>query len=94
MATVASNTWLEYIGETAGGVWHALSISGPMSMTRLVQLGIVLAEQPRPGLPTVIKREDLKLDHVMRAVSQLKTSNTRPLSVDPNQRNLFENRDS
>ena len=66
----------------------------PMSMTRLVQSGIVPAEQHRPGLPTIIKREDLNLDHVIRAVSQLKTSNNRPLSVDPNQLKLFETRDS
>ena len=65
----------------------------PMSMTRLVQAGIVPAEQPRSGLPTVIKREDLNLDRVKRAVFQLKSSNNRPLSVDPNQLKLFETRD-
>ncbi len=54
----------------------------PMSVTRLVQAGIVPAEQPRSGLPTVIKREDLNLEHVTRAVSLLKTSHNRPLSVD------------
>jgi hypothetical protein len=61
-----------------------------MTMTRLVQSGIVPAEQPRPGLPTVIKKEDLDLDHVIRPVSQLKTSNNRPLSVDPNQLNSLK----
>ncbi len=66
----------------------------PMSMTRLVKSGIIPAEQPRRGLPTVIKQDDLTLDRVQRAVSQLKTSNNRPLSDDPNQFKLFETSDS
>lgn len=67
----------------------SLDIS-PMSITRLVQIGIIPAEQPQPGLPTVIKRDDLCLDRVQRAVTLLKDSNNRPLSHDPNQLNLFE----
>lgn len=66
----------------------------PMSMTRLVKSGIIPAEQPRRGLPTVIQQDGLNLDRVKRAVSQLKTSNNRPLSDDLNQFKLFETRDS
>jgi hypothetical protein len=65
----------------------------PMSMTRLVQSGIVPAEQPRCGLPSVIKRETLDTSAVKRAVSQLKSASNRPLPLDPNQLNLFENKD-
>ena len=69
-----------------------LAIS-PMSVSRLVQMGILPAEQPRAGLPTVIKRQDLALDRVTQAAVQLKSSNNRPLSRDPNQRNLFKTDD-
>jgi DNA invertase Pin-like site-specific DNA recombinase len=61
----------------------------PMSMTRLVQCGIIPAEQPGPGFPTVIKKTDLELPRVKTAISDLKTSKRRPLSQHPNQRNLF-----
>lgn len=70
-----------------------LAIS-PMSVSRLVQIGVLPAEQPRVGLPTVIKLQDLTLDHVKQAVDQLKSSHNRPLSHDPNQRNLFKTDDS
>jgi hypothetical protein len=70
----------------------SLSIS-PMSVARLVQIGIIPAEQPQPGMPAVIKSEDLRVDRVIRAVAQLKDSNNRPLSEDPNQLYLFETRD-
>jgi len=66
----------------------------PMSMSRLVQSGILPAEQPRAGLPTVITCKNLALKRVQRAVNQLKDSKNRPLSLNPNQQNLFETRDS
>ena len=65
----------------------------PMSMTRFVQMGIIPAEQPCPGFPTVIKKEDLEIPRIKEAVSQLKTSNKRPLSHHPDQRNLFDVKD-
>ena len=61
----------------------------PMSMTRLVQLGIIPAEQPSPGLPTVIQLADLAIPRVKAAVSELKKSPKRPLSHHLNQPNLF-----
>jgi hypothetical protein len=70
----------------------SLGIS-PMSVGRLVQIGIIPAEQPQPGMPAIIKSEDLRVDPVVRAVAQLKDSNNRPLSEDPNQLYLFETRD-
>jgi hypothetical protein len=70
-----------------------LAIS-PMSVSRLVRIGILPAEQPLAGLPTVIKRQDLPLDRVKQAVLQLKSSNNHPLSQDPNQQNLFKTDDS
>jgi hypothetical protein len=69
-----------------------LSIS-PMSVSRLVKTGILPAEQPHAGLPTVIKQQDLTLDRVKQAVDQLKSSQNRPLSHDPNQRYLFKTDD-
>jgi hypothetical protein len=37
MATVAANSWVEHIGETAGNVWNALCQGGPMSLAKLVK---------------------------------------------------------
>ena len=37
MATVASTTGIEQIGETAGLVWHALHESGPLTLTKLTK---------------------------------------------------------
>jgi len=70
----------------------SLEIS-PMSVGRLVQIGIIPAEQPQPGLPAIIKSADLRADRVVRAVAQLKDSNNRPLSEDPNQLYLFKTTD-
>ena len=67
--------------------------NSPMSVSRLVQIGILPAEQPLAGLPTLIKREDLALERVKQAILQLKSSNNCPLSRDPNQRNLFKTSD-
>lgn len=61
----------------------------PMSVSRLVQAGIIPAEQPRHGLPSVIQEQDLYLPKVQNAVHQLKTNNNRPLPADPNQLSLF-----
>lgn len=83
----AKNGWM-----TQAEAATSLDIS-PMSMTRLVQIGVIPAEQRRPGMPTVIKQSELRLERVQLAVQQLKQSNIRPLSQDPNQLNLFENRD-
>jgi len=69
----------------------SLDIS-PMSITRLVQIGVIPAEQPHSGMPTVIKQSELNHNRVQRAVKQLKESNNHPLSQDPNQLYLFENK--
>jgi DNA invertase Pin-like site-specific DNA recombinase len=67
---------------------NCLSISA-MSVTRLVQDGVLPAEQPTPRLPAVIQRRDLDLSQVKRAVVALKNSHNRPLTHDPNQLSLF-----
>jgi DNA invertase Pin-like site-specific DNA recombinase len=67
---------------------NCLSVS-EMSVTRLVQEGILPAEQPAPGLPTVIQRDALQLPQVKQAVIALKSSHNRPLTHDPNQLSLF-----
>ena len=67
---------------------NRLDISA-MSMTRLVKAGVVPAEKPGAGLPSVIKRKDLDRDEVKRAVSRLKACGNRPLTGDSNQLNLF-----
>jgi DNA invertase Pin-like site-specific DNA recombinase len=79
-----------WMTQAAAATWLDLS---PMSMTRLVQLGIVPAEQPQKGMPTVIQQSDLALERVQRAVAELKQSGNRPLSHDPSQLKLFETRD-
>jgi DNA invertase Pin-like site-specific DNA recombinase len=68
---------------------NRLNISA-MSMTRLVKAGIVSGEQPHPGLPTVVQREDLDRDGVKTAVARLKASGNRPLTDDPDQLSLFK----
>jgi len=72
---------------------NSLGISA-MSVTRLVHAGILPAEQPLPGLPAVISRDDLNLDDVKQAVQELKTSHNRPLTHDPKQLSLFPTRNS
>jgi hypothetical protein len=72
---------------------NSLGISA-MSVTRMLQAGVLPAEQPLPGLPAVISRDDLNLDDVKRAVQELKTSHNRPLTQDPNQLSLFPTRNS
>lgn len=83
----AQNGWI-----TQAEAATSLGVS-PMSMTRLVQIGVIPAEQPQPGMPTVIKQSDLDDPRVQRAVNQLKESNNRPLTQHPDQGNLFENQD-
>jgi len=62
----------------------------PMSISRLVSSGILPAEQPSAGLPTVIQASDLSLPIVQRAIHTLKSHNNRPLPADPNQLSLFK----
>lgn len=64
-----------------------------MSMTRLVQEGIVPAEQPLRGLPSVINQADLQLTQIQGAVDQLKASSNRPLSRHRDQLSLFPSTD-
>jgi DNA invertase Pin-like site-specific DNA recombinase len=61
----------------------------PMSMTRLVQAGLVPAEQPHPHLPSIIQDKALSAPEVQRAVDDLKSSRNRPLPQDPMQLSLF-----
>lgn len=72
---------------------NRLSISA-MSVTRLVRSGVLPAEQTAPGLPAVLKAEDLELATVKSAVQALKTSPNRALTDDPNQLNLCPVTDS
>jgi DNA invertase Pin-like site-specific DNA recombinase len=67
---------------------RALGIS-TMSVHRLVQRGILPAQQPAPGFPFVIRRTDLSLSQVQEVVRRIQLSLPRPLPVDPNQLNLF-----
>jgi hypothetical protein len=67
---------------------NSLGISA-MSITRLIRAGILPVEQPLPGLPSVIYEDDLQLPEVQRALHDLKMSNNRPLTQDPNQLSLF-----
>ncbi len=57
----------------------------PMSVHRLIGSGILPAEQPQRGLPTVILAADLDRPEVKRAVLSLKTAHTCPLPDDPRQ---------
>ncbi|MGA2255982.1 MAG: recombinase family protein [Thermoguttaceae bacterium] len=66
----------------------ALGIS-TMSVHRLVQRGIVPAEQPAPGFPMVIRQNDLLRAEVQEAVRCIQLSLPRPLPADPNQLKLF-----
>jgi hypothetical protein len=81
--TKEQNGWLTQ-SETA----TCLEIS-PMSVHRLVQTGIIPAEQPHAGLPMVITRQSLASEAVRRAVCALKSGHTRPLPEDPKQKKLF-----
>jgi DNA invertase Pin-like site-specific DNA recombinase len=66
----------------------------PMSLSRLVSCGILPAEQPSPGLPSVIRVSDLSLPIVQRAIHALKSHHHHPLPADPNQLSLFVFEDS
>jgi len=65
-----------------------------MSVSRLVHGGLIPADQPREGLPSVIRAEDLSLPEVQRAVHRVKTAKNGPLPADPNQLSLFVTTDS
>ena len=60
-----------------------------MSVHRLVQGGILPAEQPAPGFPFVIRQSALFLSEVQEAVRRIRLSLPRPLPADPNQLKLF-----
>ena len=85
--TKEQNGWMT---QAEAATWLDLS---PMSMTRLVQAGIIPAEQPQKGMPAIIRQADLSLKRVQCAVAEIKQSGNRPLSHDQNQRKLFENHD-
>lgn len=61
----------------------------PMSVHRLVQAGIIPAEQPHRGSVMVIRRAELDGPAVQQAVVALKTGQTRPLPENPRQAKLF-----
>jgi DNA invertase Pin-like site-specific DNA recombinase len=61
----------------------------PMSISRLVNSGILPAERAGRGLPTVIRASDLDLPAVQCALHKIKTRQNRPLPADPNQLILF-----
>jgi DNA invertase Pin-like site-specific DNA recombinase len=67
---------------------RALGVS-PMSVHRLVQAGILPAEQPAPGLPFVIREAHLSQSQVQEVVRRIQLNLPRPLPADPNQLNLF-----
>jgi len=60
-----------------------------MSVHRLVQRGILPAEQPGPGMPYILRRADLALPKVRQAVQRIHSNLPRPLPADPNQLDLF-----
>ena len=70
---------------------EAARVSGisAMSVHRLVQAGILPAEQPAPGLPCVIRQSDLSLADVQQAVRRIQLNLPRPLPENPNQLKLF-----
>jgi DNA invertase Pin-like site-specific DNA recombinase len=61
----------------------------PMSMSRLVDAGVIPSEHAGHGLPSVIRRDNLTLAVVQQAVHDLRTNHNRPLPADPNQLSLF-----
>jgi hypothetical protein len=61
----------------------------PMSVHRLVQAGILPAEQPAPGFPFVIRQSDLSPAVVQDAVQRIQLNLPRPLPDNPNQLRLF-----
>lgn len=65
-----------------------LAIS-PMSVHRLVQWRILPAEQPLPGLPSIILTSALVGEEVKKAVKQIQRNLNRPLPEDPNQLSLW-----
>jgi len=66
----------------------ALGIS-TMSVHRLVQRGVLAAEQPAPGFPMVVRQCDLSRAEVQEAARRIQLSLPRPLPADPNQLKLF-----
>lgn len=66
----------------------ALGIS-TMSVHRLVQRGVLSADQPAPGFPMVIRQSDLSRAEVQEAIRRIHLNLPRPLPADPNQLKLF-----
>lgn len=60
-----------------------------MSVHRLVQRGILPAEQATPGMPCIIRRADVALPEVQQAIHRILSNSSRPLPDDPNQLKLF-----
>ena len=72
---------------------NSLGISA-MSVTRVIKANVLTAEQVLPGLPVVIRQDDLSLSTVKTAVNDLKSSRKRPLTDDSKQLRLEFPRDS
>lgn len=72
---------------------NSLGISS-MSVSRLIKTNVLPAEQALPGLPVVIREEDLGLSSVKSAVNDLKSSRKRPLTDDSKQLSFVFPRDS
>ena len=61
----------------------------PMSVHRLITRQILPAEH-HPGLPTVIRREDLDREELKRAARGIRNHGNSPLPENPNQLSLFD----
>lgn len=60
-----------------------------MSVHRLIERGILAAQQPAVGLPCIIRESDLAEPAVQRAIQAMKQARPRPLTDSPNQQVLF-----
>jgi len=60
-----------------------------MSVHRLIERGILAAQQPAVGLPCIIQDSDLAHPDVQRAIEAMKQARPRPLTDSPNQQALF-----
>lgn len=79
----AANGWLLQ-GEAA----NKLGISA-MSVHRLIQRGLLSAEQPLRGLPCILRESDLARAPVQAAIEALKRRKPSPLTDSRNQKTLF-----
>ena len=60
-----------------------------MSVHRLIERGILAAQQPAVGLPCIIQESDLVEPDVQRVIQAMKQARSRPLTDSPNQQVLF-----